>query len=108
MIPVQNVRHLMLSHDVLDAVEKGEFHVWTVATIDEGIEILTGIPAGVADAEGNYSDETIHGKVEHCLFDWIERAAKLKQEISKKYGDSDKDADHEGKISPNKATEKKN
>ena len=96
MIPVQNVRHLMLSHDVLDAVEKGEFHVWTVATIDEGIEILTGIPAGVADAEGNYSDETIHGKVEHCLFDWIERAAKLKQEISKKYGDSDKDADHEG------------
>ena len=96
MIPVQNARHLMLSYEVLDAVEKGQFHVWTAATVDEGIEILTGIPAGVADAEGNYAEETIHGKVKHCLFDWIERSAKLKQQISKKYGDSDKDADDEG------------
>ena len=96
MIPVQNARHLMLNYEVLDAAEKGLFHVWAVATIDEGIEILTGVPAGVADAEGNYAEDTIHGKVKRCLFDWIERSAKLKQEISKKYGDSDKDADDEG------------
>ncbi|MDD3651413.1 Lon protease family protein, partial [Immundisolibacter sp.] len=54
LIPASNVQHLMLRVDVRDAVADGRFHIYAVRTIDEGIELLTGLPAGVADAEGNY------------------------------------------------------
>jgi len=74
MIPYQNEQHLMLNHDVIDAVKKGKFHIWSVATIDEGIEILTGVKAGTPDAGGEYQDDTIHGMVKNCLENWIERS----------------------------------
>jgi predicted ATP-dependent protease len=61
-IPRSNVRHLVLRHDVIDAVREGKFHVWAVDTIDEGIELLTGIPAGDADQEG-----TFHGLLDQRL-----------------------------------------
>jgi len=95
MIPVQNVRHLMLHREVLDAVEKGLFSVWAVSTIDEGIELLTGIPAGVPDEGGDYPEESIHGKTKACLRNWLERSAKLKNRLSKigkkQEGDDDED-----------------
>jgi predicted ATP-dependent protease len=53
----------MLRPDVVAAVKAGKFHVYSVSTIDEGIELLTGVPAGVADAKGNYPDETVNGRV---------------------------------------------
>jgi predicted ATP-dependent protease len=46
MIPRRNVDNLMLRQDVIDAVKSGQFHIWAVSTIDEGIEILTGMPMG--------------------------------------------------------------
>jgi predicted ATP-dependent protease len=46
MIPHQNVRNLMLREDVVKAAHEGQFHIYEVKTIDEGIEILTGVPAG--------------------------------------------------------------
>ena len=49
MIPVQNVKNLMLRQDVVEAVRQGKFHIYAVSTIDEGIEILTGMPAGRKD-----------------------------------------------------------
>lgn len=52
LIPVSNVQHLMLRQDVTDAVRKGMFHIYPVATVDEALELLTGIPAGTPDAEG--------------------------------------------------------
>ena len=46
LIPAANVQHLMLRRDVVDAVEAGTFHIYPVRTIDEGIEMLTGVPSG--------------------------------------------------------------
>ncbi|MCE5199362.1 MAG: ATP-binding protein [Armatimonadota bacterium] len=60
MIPASNIRHLMLKDEVIDAVRDGKFHIWPVETIDQGIEILTGIPAGEKRADGNYPEGTVH------------------------------------------------
>jgi predicted ATP-dependent protease len=59
MIPQLNVPELILRKDVVKAVAEGKFHIWPVKTIDEGIELLTGVPAGVADAKGNYPENTV-------------------------------------------------
>ncbi len=53
LIPKTNIRNLMLKEEVLDAVSKGQFNIWAVETIDEGIEILTGIPAGNPGQSGS-------------------------------------------------------
>jgi predicted ATP-dependent protease len=53
-IPRGNVPNLLLRHDVVRAVTEGQFHVWAVDTIDEGIELLTGMPAGDLDVEGTF------------------------------------------------------
>jgi len=67
IIPESNVRHLMLQQEVVDAVKAGQFHIWSVRTVDEGIEILTGIPAGRADKEGEFPPDTINGRVQSRL-----------------------------------------
>ncbi len=54
IIPASNVKHLMLRRDVVAAVEEGRFSVYPMDTVDQGLELLTGIPAGVPDAAGNY------------------------------------------------------
>ncbi len=64
IIPHQNVQNLMLRADLVAAVKDGKFHVYPVKTIDEGIEILTGVEAGAADADGNYPPDTVHGLVD--------------------------------------------
>lgn len=82
MIPAQNIIHLMLNQEVLDAVEEGQFHIWAVSSIDQGIEILTGKQAGIPDENGVYPEDSIHFLVKKQLESWMEKAAKLK----KKYG----------------------
>ncbi len=67
LIPAANVKHLMLLRDVVDAVAAGEFHVYPVAHVDQGIEILTGIPAGERDAGGEFPEESVNGRVERRL-----------------------------------------
>ena len=57
----------MLRHDVLEAVREGRFHVYEVSTIDEGIEILTGVKAGDRNKKGAFPPETINGLVEARL-----------------------------------------
>ena len=52
IVPAANVRNLMLDDEVVDAVRDGRFHVWAVRTIDAGIELLTGTPAGTAGDDG--------------------------------------------------------
>ncbi len=69
VIPVSNVKHLMLRPDVVAAVEAGRFQVVAVATVDQAIETLTGQPAGVRDAEGLFAPGTINHKVEARLED---------------------------------------
>ncbi len=60
IIPIQNVRNLHLSDEIIDAVRKNKFHVYAVSTIDEGIEILTGVPAGKKDKNGKFPLGTIN------------------------------------------------
>ena len=67
LIPRANVQHLMLREDVVEAVRHGQFSVYPVASIDEGIEILTGVKAGERDAEGRFPAGTINRLVEDKL-----------------------------------------
>jgi lon-related putative ATP-dependent protease len=60
MIPVQNVDNLQLSDDVIEAVKNSLFHIYAVSTIDEGIEVLTGVPAGKKDKNGKFPSGTIN------------------------------------------------
>ena len=60
IIPKQNVRNLNLSDEVIDAVKNGKFHIYAISTIDEGIELLTGVPAGSKDENGNFPAGTIN------------------------------------------------
>ncbi|MBI2836547.1 MAG: AAA family ATPase [Chloroflexi bacterium] len=67
LIPHLNLRNLMLREDVVDAVRQGKFHIWAARTIDEGIEILTGIPAGERQSDGTYPEGTINQLVDKEL-----------------------------------------
>jgi lon-related putative ATP-dependent protease len=67
LIPAQNVIHLMLRADVRQAVADGTFHIYPVNTVDEGLEILTGVPAGEMDDEGYYPEDSVHGRVQDRL-----------------------------------------
>jgi predicted ATP-dependent protease len=81
MIPKANVKNLMLRKEVIDAVKKRKFHVYQVSTVAEGIEILTGMPAGKADKNGNYPDGTVYGAVQKKLAYYFKRALQLKKEL---------------------------
>jgi predicted ATP-dependent protease len=67
IIPHQNVRDLMLHEEVVAACRDGKFNVWAVHTVDEGIEILTGTPAGPPGAEGRFPDGSVNDRVAHHL-----------------------------------------
>jgi len=73
IIPHQNVRNLMLQNEVAEAVAGGRFHIWAVRTIDEGVEILTGLPAGEPTTEGRYPEGTINARVSRRLEELAER-----------------------------------
>ena len=67
IIPRTNVKDLMLREDVLAAVDEGRFHIWAVDTVDDGIEILTGIPAGKPDKKGEFPKGTVNYLVKKSL-----------------------------------------
>ena len=73
IIPAANVSNLMLDEEVIDAVKAGQFHIWAVRTIDEGIELLTGHPAGQRDPSGEYPKGSVHRLVEERLQEYAER-----------------------------------
>ncbi|HWQ24286.1 MAG TPA: ATP-binding protein [Gaiellaceae bacterium] len=73
IVPAANVRNLMLDEEVVEAVRAGRFHVWTVRTIDEGIELLTGRPAGRRRKDGTFPAESVHGLVAARLAEYAER-----------------------------------
>jgi predicted ATP-dependent protease len=67
MIPASNVEDLMLRDDVLDAVAAGKFHIWPVAKVEQGMEILTGAAAGERDGGGKFEPETVFGLIDERL-----------------------------------------
>lgn len=73
MIPHQNVVDLMLKAEVIEVVKKGKFRIYPVKTIDEGIEILTGMPAGVRKKDGTYPKGTVNHLVDQKLQEYAEK-----------------------------------
>ena len=73
LIPRANVEHLMLADEVVEAVREGAFHVWAVGTIDEGVELLTGTPAGERGPDGQYPEGSVHRLVEERLRGYADR-----------------------------------
>jgi len=76
MIPESNMQNLMLKEEIVDAVKQGKFHIYAVKTIDEGIEVLTGVKGGEKRQDGSFDEGTVNYKVDKRL---REMAEKLKE-----------------------------
>ena len=74
IIPVSNVKDLVLKDEVVEAVKEGMFHIYPIAHIDEGIELLMGVPAGKKNKAGNFPANSVHGKVMKKLKAFDKRA----------------------------------
>ena len=74
LIPSSNVKHLMLRRDVVEAAAGGKFHVYPVETIDQGIELLTGVPAGEPDPRGDFPAGTVNGLAQGTLLEFARNA----------------------------------
>jgi lon-related putative ATP-dependent protease len=101
LIPSANIVHLMLRQDVIDAVNQGKFKIYPVDHIDQGIEILTGIPAGEPNKDGQYPEDTINGKVQVRL----EALAEKREEFRK--GEEAEEEEKEEEKEPAKASNPK-
>ena len=86
LIPASNVENLMLRNDVVRAVEEGKFSIWPVSHIDQGIELLTGVPAGGQAPDGSWPQGTINAKIVERL----ESMAKKQKEFESDHDDEDK------------------
>ena len=78
MIPWSNMKNLMLKREVVQAVEKDQFHIYPVETVEEGIEILTHVPAGVRDDQGRFAADSVFGMVQNKLMHFLKQSLKLK------------------------------
>ena len=77
MIPAGNATNLMLKKPVLEAVRENKFHIWAVNTIDEGIEILTGVKAGERQPDGGFEANTVNAQVDARLTELARLLAKF-------------------------------
>jgi ATP-dependent Lon protease len=84
MIPHQNVGDLMLRKDVVEAVAAGKFHIYPVQNIDQGVEILTGVPAGEKEKDGTYPAGTVNYLVDQNLRELAKRMKEFEAEEEKK------------------------
>ena len=91
LIPAANVKHLMLRHDVVAAVENGEFSVYPVRTVDEGIELLTGIRAGDRESNGEFTAESINRRVEDRLIHFSKQLKNFAKSNKADAGEKDGD-----------------
>jgi lon-related putative ATP-dependent protease len=72
IIPTSNVQHLMLRHDVVKAVRDGQFQVYAIETVDQAIELLTGLPAGRRGKTGDFTEGSVNQRVEARLIELAE------------------------------------
>ncbi len=80
LVPAANVKHLMLRADIVEAASKGEFHIYAVDTIDRGIEILTGVPAGESGKDGEYPI----GSVNRAVVNGLDRLSRRQRREAEK------------------------
>jgi predicted ATP-dependent protease len=71
-MPAANVQHLMLRRDVVEAVAAARFHVWPVATVDQAVELLTGMPPAERDATNRFPEDSFNGVIEARLLAYAE------------------------------------
>jgi predicted ATP-dependent protease len=86
VIPSKNIKNLMLRRNVVEAVAAGQFHIYPVSTIDEGIEILTGVPAGVR-LNGSYPEGSVSCRVDARLKEFAEGLKKFTSDFSEEKPD---------------------
>jgi predicted ATP-dependent protease len=79
LVPKANVKHLMLREDVVEAAAQGRFHIYPVATIDEGIELLTGIKAGAPNRRGLHPPGSINRRVVDRLREFADKRRSFAQ-----------------------------
>jgi len=80
IIPEANRKNLMLKSEVINAVASGQFQIWSVSTIDQGIEILTGTPAGVRQEDGNWPDGSVNQRIDRRLHEMTEIVRSFQKE----------------------------
>jgi predicted ATP-dependent protease len=80
IIPEANRKNLMLKSEVINAVAKGEFQIWSVSSIDQGIEILTGIQAGERQEDGSWPAGSVNQRVDSKLQEMTEIARSFRKE----------------------------
>ena len=93
LIPKSNERHLMLHENVVAAVSAGKFHIWSIETIEQGIEILTGVKAGTRGKNGSFSNGSV--------FQRVDKRLKIMQE--RLWVDKQKTGTHKRNVSPKSA-----
>ena len=77
IIPIQNVKNLSLSDEIVEAVKNKKFHIYAISTIDEGIELLTGVPAGKKDLNGNFPA----GSINYLTYEKLKKYAKISKDF---------------------------
>ena len=87
LIPDSNVQNLMLQEEVVEAVSEGKFHIWAVRTVDEGIEILTGVKAGVRTEDGTFEEDSVNDRVDRRLRELAEMIRDFGKEEEKGAGE---------------------
>lgn len=79
IVPESNVKNLMLREDVVEAVRSGKFHIWTVKTVDDGIEALTGVSAGQRDDDGHFPEGSVNYLVEKRLEEFAQNLKEYRE-----------------------------
>jgi predicted ATP-dependent protease len=74
LIPASNVKHLMIRADVAEAAGKGLFHIWPVETVDQAVELLTGVPAGERGEDGRFADGSVNRRADDRLAEFARKA----------------------------------
>jgi len=95
LIPKSNETNLMLREDVVEAVREGKFHIYTVSHVDEGIEILTGVPAGEMQEDGTFPEGTVNAMVVERLREMAKQLQKFGREEKEKAGEENPNPDAE-------------
>ena len=83
MIPALNERNLMLNDEVVQAVQAGRFHIWSVSDVDQGIEILTGVAAGKQAEDGSYPEGSVNFLVDQKFKSMVESMRRFSRSADK-------------------------
>jgi predicted ATP-dependent protease len=100
LIPADNVRNLILRPDVVQAVQEAKFHIYAVETIDQGIELLAGMPAGEADAHGNYAEGTVNYLVQKKLLAMADERTDAEEEEEEEMSQEEQAQEEEDQDDP--------